>query len=279
MRPHPPTPGRLLLVLLAALPSFADAGPAPRSPALRFPARVSDAVVRDLIAAGRVGAKDELRAPETSQRWGGADVVRQEVALRAVLAALARARPSLDVSAAILAIARVESGFNPDSKNPSSTACGIFQFVAGTWERYNDAREACVEPGPNAIAGVKHLTTLHTEFVRDAVPPRNELPDEEQRLEHTYRLLYAYHYHGSGSAFAPQGGSVEAQLVAEAGVPHLRQFFSILKRAVYVPPRPARKRPVVRAAARRRGSRTVRSTQSRGVQSTQRGKGRSASAT
>jgi hypothetical protein len=270
MRPHPPTPGRLLLVLLAALPSFAHARSAPRPPDVRFPARVTDAVVRDLVAVGRVGAKDELRDAETSRRWGGADVARQEVALRAVLAALARTRPSLDVSAAILAIARVESGFNPDSKNPGSTACGIFQFVAGTWENYNTTREACFEPGENASAGVKHLTTLHTTFVRDALPPRNELPDEEQRLEHTYRLLYAYHYHGSRSAFAPQGGSVEAQLVAEAGLPHLRRFFSILKRAVYVP-RPVRKRPVVRAAARRKGQRAV--------QSTQRSKGRPASTT
>ena len=270
MRHRPPTPGRLLFVLLVALPSFTHARPAPRPPDLRFPARVGDAVVRDLIAAGRVGVKDELPDPALSRRWGGADVARQEIALRAVLEALARTRPSLDVSAAILAIARVESGFNPDSQNPGSTACGIFQFVAGTWENYNPTREACFEPGPNAQAGVKHLTNIHETYVREALPPRAELPDEEQRLEHTYRLLYAYHYHGSASAFAPQGGSVDAQLVAEAGLPHLRRFFSILRRAVYVP-RPVRRRPVVRAASKRKAPRAV--------QSTQRSKGRQAKAT
>lgn len=33
-------------------------------------------------------------------------------------------------------IARAESGFNPNAKNPKSTATGIFQFIKGTWKKY-----------------------------------------------------------------------------------------------------------------------------------------------
>lgn len=184
--------------------------PAPRPAELRFPARVSEPAMKDLLAA---------------------------------------ARPSLPVSAAILAIARVESGFNPYSENPNSTACGILQFIEATCEVYASPREACFDPNLNAWAGVRHLTSIYGEHVREALPPRPEMPDELQRAEQAYQLLYAYHYHGSASPFALVGGSIDSQLAAEEGLTHLRRFYGILKRATYVPSR-IRRAPVSRAAKR-----------------------------
>ena len=34
---------------------------------------------------------------------------------------------------AALAVARCESGYNPNAKNPSSSASGVFQFLHSTW--------------------------------------------------------------------------------------------------------------------------------------------------
>ncbi|MFA6989759.1 MAG: transglycosylase SLT domain-containing protein [Candidatus Gastranaerophilaceae bacterium] len=35
-----------------------------------------------------------------------------------------------------LAISECESGYNPNAKNPNSSARGIYQFLSGTWKNY-----------------------------------------------------------------------------------------------------------------------------------------------
>ena len=37
----------------------------------------------------------------------------------------------------MLAIADAESNFNPNAKNPHSTATGIYQFLDGSWDYFN----------------------------------------------------------------------------------------------------------------------------------------------
>jgi hypothetical protein len=229
------------------------AAPAP-PPVLRFPDIVSDALLNDITQAGRVTA-DLPVDPEQWKRWGRAAPDDQDLAVRAVVDALSKARPPIDLSAMILAIARVESGFNPFSENPASTACGIFQFVEGTWESYAVTRDTCFDPYVNAWAGVQHLSRLNLIRLGDARRLLQGVPDEVQRTEYLYRLLYAYHYHGVRSIFASIGGSREAQTAADAGVPYLKRYFSILKRATYVPP-PAPRRRVTshgRGRAKKRG--------------------------
>jgi hypothetical protein len=218
------------------------AAPAP-PPVLRFPGTVSDTLLSDLTEAGHVTA-DLPPDPEQWKRWGRAAPDDQVLAVRAVCDALAHARLPIDLSAMILAIARVESGFNPFSENPDSTACGIFQFVEGTWEAYVPSREACFDPYVNAWAGVKHLSSLDTGRLHDARKLLQGVPDELQRTEYLFRLLYAYHYHGARSLYAAIGGSMTAQQTADAGVPYLKRYYSILKSATFVPP-PVH-RPVVR---------------------------------
>ena len=128
------------------------AAPAP-PPILRFPDTVSDSLLTDLTQAGHVST-DLPPDPEQWKRWGRAAPDDQVLAVRAICDALAHARLPIDLSAMVLAIARVESGFNPFSENPDSTACGLFQFVEGTWEMYMPSRQACFDPYVNAWAGV-----------------------------------------------------------------------------------------------------------------------------
>lgn len=227
--------------------------PPPPPPILRFPDAPSDTLVIELAQAGRVTATLPPD-PEQWKRWGRAAPEDQDLAVRAIADALAKARLPIDLSAMILAIARVESGFNPFSEHPVSTACGLFQFVEGTWQSYAPTRDTCLDPYVNAWAGVKHLSTLDTGRLRDARKLLQGVPDEVQRTEYLYRLLYAYHYHGSRSLFAALGGSMTAQQAADSGVPYLKRYYSILKKATYVPPPPA----VRKAAARKPAVRKAR---------------------
>jgi hypothetical protein len=67
-------------------------------------------------------------------------------------------------------------------------------------------------------------------------------------------MLYAFHYHGEAAPEAPDGGSLFSQTVAEAGLPHLQSFFSILKRVTAAPVRRAPARGKRRAATTTRSA-------------------------
>jgi hypothetical protein len=229
--------------------------------AATFPAVVPEPLVQKLVDVGRVGPRPAGGEPEAWKRWGRGSREQQERAVRAVVGALAEHRPPIHVSAAILAIARVESGFNPFSQNPNSTACGIFQFIKATWLRYASTHSSCTDPAINAGAGVRHLTLLHDAYVRHAIAGDVQL-DELERVERTYRLMYAYHYHGESSKHAVAGGSPVAQQVAEAGLGQLRSFYDILKRATAAPTRVVGR--VGRPAPRRQVTSGTRSPRRRG---------------
>ena len=238
-----------LLVLLAALfgpAAVLYARAKPRSlvsigPV--FPAQVTDQLVQQLVAVARVAPKPNAKDPDSWRRWGNAEPWDQAVAVRAVAEGLSAVRPSIALSAAILAIARVESGFNPWAKNPKSTACGIFQFIRATWTPYGGDHGYCTDPSMNAWAGVKHLTGIFNRHVRQTIPPMEELPNDLQRAEWIYRGMYAYHFHGLASPDAMAGGLVDSQVPAENNIQHLHNFFAVLKRATYVAPKSARRTP------------------------------------
>src|SRR5262245_29107241 len=78
----------------------------------RFPPTVSDRVLQDLLRVGSVEATFPREADDWL-RWGAAPLEHQASAMRAVVDALSATRPPIGVAAAILAIARVESGSNP----------------------------------------------------------------------------------------------------------------------------------------------------------------------
>src|SRR5262245_51585739 len=174
----------LLGVLAAASPAVAKGTPGEP----RFPAKVSDAVMSEFLRIGHVDAAIPREA-DTWLRWGGAPVEHQASAMRAVVDALSLARPQIGLAAAILTIARVESGWNPYARNPTSTACGLFQFVRATWQSYDDSQERCFDPRANAAAGVKHLMGLYRTHVSPRIEPLLLVTTEAERVEWTYRLL------------------------------------------------------------------------------------------
>ena len=246
-------------LFLSALPARAKEMPGEA----RFPAVVSDKVVQDFLEVGRV--KDETpRDAGEWFRWGGIPVEHQASSIRAVVDALAQARPPIGVAAAILTIARVESGWNPYSRNPESTACGLFQFVRATWATYDPSQDRCFDPRANAAAGVKHLRTLYQTRVGPRLEPLLPITTEAERVEWTYRLLYALHYHGEAAPEAAEGGSIFSQTVAEAGMPHLKSFLIILKRITAPPVRTVRAGTARRASAAGRARRGAVKTRAAG---------------
>ena len=205
----------------------------------RFPAQVSTALLSDIVLTGMVLPRHS--GTGVTPHWGNAEAAQQGIALRAVVDALAIARPPLTVAAAILAIARIESGFNPAARNPNSTACGIFQFIKGTWERYGLSHAYCAEPRVNALTGVLHLVDIYVRHVRPLLPSATEMPDPDIRAEWIYRRLYAYHYHGAESAVAAEGGSPDSQGPAAGGLPRFRALRRVLQAGLgtHVPARVA----------------------------------------
>src|SRR5262245_56700614 len=214
----------LLGVLAAASPAVAKGTPGEP----RFPAKVSDAVMSEFLRIGHVDAAIPREA-DTWLRWGGAPVEHQASAMRAVVDALSLARPQIGLAAAILTIARVESGWNPYARNPTSTACGLFQFVRATWQSYDDSQQRCFEPERNAAAGVRHLIGLYRSRVLPRLSVLAPLTTEAERVALVYRTLYAFHYHGEVAPAALEGGSVESQTAADAGLAHLQGYLSLLQ--------------------------------------------------
>jgi hypothetical protein len=225
---------RFAMIIVAGVLVGATAAHAKGTGEARFPSTVSDQMLQDLVRVGSVEATFP-RDADAWLRWGGAPLEHQVSAMRAVVDALSVERPPIGLAAAILAIARVESGWNPYSRNPTSTACGLFQFVKATWATYDDSQQRCFDSRANATAGVKHLTTLY----RDRVAPRIELitavTSETERLRWTYRMLFALHYHGAAAPAASEGGSLLSRTAADPATSQLEGFFTILKKTTAAP--------------------------------------------
>lgn len=60
-----------------------------------------------------------------------------------------------------LCIAKLESGFNPNSKNKSSSASGVFQYTSGTWRGTDESRAglSVFDADSNVRAAVKYMAS------------------------------------------------------------------------------------------------------------------------
>lgn len=63
-----------------------------------------------------------------------------------------------------LAIARCESGYNANAKNRSSTASGVFQYLAGTWANTPEGKagKSVFDVEANIEAAVRHIAKKGT---------------------------------------------------------------------------------------------------------------------
>lgn len=110
----------------------------------------------------------------------------------------------------LLAIAKAESNFNPNAKNKSSSASGLFQFIDSTWanmvdkygEQYGVGMGDRMNPGANALMGA-----LHT---RDNAQSLKSVLNREPNV----RELYLAHFSGVDKA-----KEVLAQLQKDPDVP------------------------------------------------------------
>ncbi len=126
----------------------------------------------------------------------GAPKWTQREAIRAVLFHARKAGLSLEDQAVLLATVEVESGFNPMARAPTTTACGLFQFVKKTGEIFGLKQEDCMNPWLNAYAGVKHYLSNYQNRVADQV---TDLQGAE-RVFRTFELSYYLHHDGPQSS-------------------------------------------------------------------------------
>lgn len=76
------------------------------------------------------------RPAGNSRIWGDASPEVQSRSVDAIIAASERAGLNVRQTAHVLAIARVESGFNPDAAAGTTSAFGLGQFINKTGEHY-----------------------------------------------------------------------------------------------------------------------------------------------
>lgn len=132
------------------------------------------------------------RAAGNSRRHGDASHDVQKKSIDAIIEAAKKHGLTQRETAHVLAIGRVESGFNPDAAAGTTTASGLGQFVRATgwWYGINDTNR--FELKSNADALVRHYTEN-----RDIAKKRGFTGKE---LEYK---IYQYHHDGVGSKTNP----------------------------------------------------------------------------
>lgn len=142
---------------------------------------------RDFSAHGAsIGHYQNVGAP----RWA------QEEGIRAVLYEARKKGLSLRHQSSLLATVEVESGFNPFAKAPTTTACGLFQFVKRTGEIYGLSQKDCTNPWKNAESGINHYIDNYNARVKSTVSDLSEA----EKVFHTFERTYYLHHDGPNSS-------------------------------------------------------------------------------
>jgi hypothetical protein len=102
-------------------------------------------------------------------------------------------------AAIILAIAHVESSFNPEAANPHSTARGLFQFIEATAKGIN----LDLDKRTDTTASVNAMKTLFGEHTRNVSRRFPELTADQRAAK-----IYAFHHDGPSLRY---GGEIIAQ--------------------------------------------------------------------
>ncbi|MEJ2419753.1 MAG: transglycosylase SLT domain-containing protein [Exilibacterium sp.] len=165
--------------------------------------RVKNKGLNELLMAG---------APEWSQRES----------IRAVLFYARRENLSIEHQAVLLATVEIESGFNPLARAPTTTACGLFQFVKATGKRYKLSMENCMDPWRNAEAGVKH----YIDNYKDRIQSETHALKGAEKAFRLFELSYYLHHDGPQS----QNPSNDLKAKVLRGTQFLLQAYSILEK-------------------------------------------------
>jgi len=169
----------------------------PRGPAYRQHEIVKRSHYNDPIdhSAGRVDGNSHI--------WGDASAQTQSRAIDALIASGERAGLQPREIAYVLAIARVESGFNPDAAAGTSSAYGLGQFVKNTGAEYgvNDANR-------NDLRMQADVLVAH--YQKNAASARHR--------GHGPEYIYKYHHDGEHGEY---GG---LEIARKKVLPYLDQY-------------------------------------------------------
>ncbi|MFC5571368.1 XVIPCD domain-containing protein [Lysobacter yangpyeongensis] len=130
------------------------------------------------------------RLAGNSHVWGDASPEVQSRAIDALIAASERAGLSNRETAHVLAIARVESGFNPDAAAGTTSAYGLGQFVKGTGAAYGISNE-------NRGDIAKQAESLVAHYRDNAALAKSRGQGEE--------YIYKYHHDGPSRDYGGLG--------------------------------------------------------------------------
>ena len=154
-----------------------------------------DLLVRGSGAVARETARhshflDPLSEKDTyargnSRRWGDAPLAVQREAVTAIREESGDAKFNQAETAFALAVARTESGFNPDAAAQSTSATGLGQLIDATGEHYGVNEENRFDLRANARAMVSHLRDTF-----DYVGRRFRGVTQEKRFTLTYGVYH-----------------------------------------------------------------------------------------
>ena len=149
------------------------------------------------------------RPAGNSRIWGDAPPTTQKAAIEALVNSSQEAGLNSRDTALVLAIARTESGFNPDAAAGTTSASGLGQFLNGTGSAYGLTKANRWAIGAQADAFVQH-------FLENKALAKRRGQGEE----------YIYKYHHDGSSADSGGLAISNQVV----MPLVNKYEAILKR-------------------------------------------------
>ena len=114
--------------------------------------------------------------------------VKQQV-INAIITAAKNKGLSAQETAAILAVAKVESNYNPYAANKTSTASGVFQFIDGTGATYGLNSSNRFDTQLNVAAGIEYLSA--------AITKANALSKDSRFNQFSFaEKVYVFHHQG-----------------------------------------------------------------------------------
>ncbi len=149
------------------------------------------------------------RSAGNSRVWGDAPPATQKAAIEALVNSSQDAGLNNRDTALVLAIARTESGFNPDAAAGTTSASGLGQFIDGTGLAYGLTNANRWAIGAQADAFVQH-------FLENKALAKRRGQGEE----------YIYKYHHDGPSADSGGLAISNQVV----MPLVNRYEAILKR-------------------------------------------------
>jgi putative chitinase len=150
----------------------------------------------------------------SSRIWGDISEESQRMVVGALLDEAQSARLDLGETALLLAVARVESGFNPDAASTRSSAAGIGQFIDATREAYGIGYVKRFDLRSNARAMINYLkSNMELAQKRFGAAAQRD------------RLAYAYALYHDGPSLKSGGMEIAGKVV----MPWVDKFQSWLK--------------------------------------------------